>query len=193
MKQTSLVRGAVAGNPERMIEPDLKDWTWVLHRRCPECGFDSQSFPREEIPALLRANSVEWRAVLTAPDDLSRRPRPDKWSPLEYACHVRDVCRIYTERLRLMLTTDDPHYPNWDQDQTAVADRYAEQDPRRVADELGEAADVLAARFEEVSGTDWERTGNRGDGARFTVESFARYLIHDPVHHLYDVTGNREA
>jgi hypothetical protein len=24
-----------------------------------------------------------------------------------------------------------------------------------------------------------------------TVETFARYFIHDPVHHLYDVTGQR--
>jgi hypothetical protein len=24
-------------------------------------------------------------------------------------------------------------------------------------------------------------------GARFTVDTLARYLIHDPVHHLYDV------
>jgi len=27
--------------------------------------------------------------------------------------------------------------------------------------------------------------------ASFTVETFARYFIHDPVHHLYDVTGQR--
>jgi hypothetical protein len=42
-----------------------------------------------------------------------------------------------------------------------------------------------------VTGDQWRRTGNRGDGARFTVETFARYLMHDPVHHLYDVTGRR--
>jgi hypothetical protein len=23
------------------------------------------------------------------------------------------------------------------------------------------------------------------------VETFARYFVHDPVHHLYDVTGRR--
>jgi hypothetical protein len=38
-----------------------------------------------------------------------------------------------------------------------------------------------------VGGTDWSRTGARSDGARFTVDSFARYMIHDPVHHLHDV------
>jgi hypothetical protein len=27
----------------------------------------------------------------------------------------------------------------------------------------------------------------------FTVETFGRYFIHDPVHHLYDVTGVRHA
>jgi len=40
-----------------------------------------------------------------------------------------------------------------------------------------------------VSGDQWQRTGFRSDGAWFTVESFARYFIHDLVHHLYDVTG----
>jgi hypothetical protein len=29
------------------IEPDTKDWTWVLRRPCLECGLDTQSFPRE--------------------------------------------------------------------------------------------------------------------------------------------------
>jgi hypothetical protein len=33
----------------------------------------------------------------------------------------------------------------------------------------------------------------RSDGARFTVASFARYMVHDPIHHLYDVTGVRSA
>jgi hypothetical protein len=27
----------------------------------------------------------------------------------------------------------------------------------------------------------------RSDGAQFTVESFARYLVHDPLHHEFDV------
>ncbi len=58
---------------------------------------------------------------------------------------------------------------------------------------LREAADVIAARFEGVSGSQWQRTGSRSDGARFTIESFARYLIHDVIHHLYDVTGARHA
>ena len=60
-----------------------------------------------------------------------------------------------------------------------------------VAAELGRAAEALATRFESVAGDQWLRTGIRSDGAHFTVETFGRYFIHDPVHHLYDVTGSR--
>jgi hypothetical protein len=70
-----------------------------------------------------------------------------------------------------------------------VADRYGEQDPATVAAGLLQAAETIAVRFEGLSPGQWRRTGSRSDGAHFTVESFARYFVHDPVHHLYDVSG----
>jgi hypothetical protein len=169
------------------IMPDTKDWTWVLRRPCPECGFDAQEFPRDEIGAMIRHNVRQWHAVLARPD-VGARPDEATWSPLEYSCHVRDVFRLYDERLRLMLTEDDPLYPNWDQDETAVAARYGDQQPRAVADELAAAGEQVAARFDGVTGEAWQRTGRRSDGASFTVETFARYFAHDWVHHLWDVT-----
>ena len=139
---------------------------------------------------MLRANAAAWRAPLAAPGAVDRT-QPGRWSSLEYGCHVRDVFRLYEYRLGLMLTEDDPLYPNWDQDETAVASNYASQHPAVVASELVAAADSLADRFAAVSGDQWLRPGRRSDGASFTVETFARYFIHDPVHHLYDVTGQR--
>jgi hypothetical protein len=175
-----------------VIVPDAKDWTWVLRRPCPECGLDTNSFTREDIAAIVRVNAAAWREPLAAPNAV-RRPQPDKWSALEYGCHVRDVLRLYDYRLSLMLTEDDPLYPNWDQDDTAIADRYDTQDPATVADELAAAAEAVASRFGAVSGAQWERPGRRSDGAVFSVETFGRYFVHDPVHHLYDVTGQRRA
>jgi hypothetical protein len=172
------------------IVPDTKDWTWVLERPCPECGFDTSGFPVEAVPGMILANAAAWQPPL-AGNHARTRPEPGKWSPLEYGCHVRDVFRLFDQRLELMLSQDDPRFPNWDQDETAVADRYAEQDPAEVAAALRRAAFTIASRFEGVTGGQWRRTGSRSDGARFTVETFARYLMHDPVHHLYDVTGRR--
>ncbi len=169
-----------------MITPDTKDWTWVLTRPCGECRFDARAFERELIGPMILSNAAAWQRVLRG-RAVEIRPTDDVWSPLEYTCHVRDVFRIYDERLRLMLTEDGPQYPNWDQDATAVAENYVGQDPAVVADELVADAARIAERFDGVGGDQWERTGTRGDGATFTIESFARYLIHDPVHHLYDV------
>jgi hypothetical protein len=170
------------------IEPDTKDWTWVLQQPCPECGFEAAAVAPDQIGAMVRDNAAAWQAILArSRDELTARPSDDRWSALEYACHVRDVLRIYDQRLALMLTEDHPDFANWDQDHTAVADRYNEQEPAAVAAAIAEAAGPLADRFDSVSGEQWQRTGNRSDGARFTVDSFARYFIHDPVHHLVDV------
>ena len=168
------------------IPPDEKDWTWVLQRRCAQCGFDATGFDREQVGSMIRSNAAAWQRVLRS-SAVSKRPRRTVWSPLEYACHVRDVFRIYDERLARMLTEDDPQYANWNQDATAVEDNYGEQEPRVVGAELAAAATKLATRFESVSGEQWDRPGTRSDGAHFTVESFGRYLIHDPIHHLWDV------
>jgi hypothetical protein len=173
------------------IVPDTKDWTWVLRQPCPECGFDTQGFAVQAVPEMSVVNAAAWQATLTGPGDARIRSLPGKWSALEYGCHVRDVFRLFDQRLDLMLTQDDPLFPNWDQDATAVAERYAEQDPAEVAAALSDAGQAIASRFAGVTGGPWLRTGRRSDGASFTVETFARYFIHDPVHHLYDVTGQR--
>jgi hypothetical protein len=180
------------------IIPDTKDWTWVLGRACPECGLDTRSFSREEIPAMIRANAAAWHAPLVLAGAAGAagaavRPRPGAWSALEYGCHVRDVFRLYDYRLGLMLTEDDPLYPNWDQDETAIASQYGSQDPAVVAAELASAGSAVARSFAALTAGQWLRPGRRSDGASFTVETFGRYFIHDPIHHLYDVTGTRHA
>lgn len=172
--------------------PDTKDWTWVLERPCPECGLDASAVAPEDVAAALRDTIPTWRDVL-AGGDAARRPLPAVWSPLEYGCHVRDVCLLFAERLDLMLTAAEPTFANWDQDETALADRYAEQDPATVAGGLAAAAERLADRFAAVRGPAWQRTGSRSDGARFTVSTFARYFIHDVLHHVHDVTGRSAA
>jgi hypothetical protein len=60
-----------------------------------------------------------------------------------------------------------------------------------VSEALTDAAAVLADAFGSVAGDEWQRVGRRGDGAVFTVATFALYLVHDPVHHVWDVTGVR--
>lgn len=171
---------------EVTIEPDTKDWTWVLDQPCPECGFEASAVTVDRIPSVIRDNATTWEAVLTL-GDAATRPEPSTWSTLEYAAHVRDVHRIFDLRVQMMLEQDDPTFPNWDQDETAVAERYGEQDPTVVAGELLEAAEAVAERYESVPPGAWGRRGFRSNGSEFTVESIGIYHLHDLVHHAWDV------
>ena len=168
------------------IEPDTKDWTWVLREPCAECGFVAADLDRAGLGRLVRDDAVGWATVLKQPG-VTQRPDEQTWSPLEYACHVRDVHRIFGVRLASMIEEDNPRFANWDQDDTAVDDAYGEQDPATVADDLLAAATAVAAQYDSVADDEWGRPGVRSDGSEFTVETLGRYHLHDADHHVWDV------
>jgi hypothetical protein len=168
------------------ITPDTKDWTWTIERRCPECGFDASAIDVTTVGERVRENAAAWKPVLVRAD-VRERPNDHTWSPLEYAAHVRDVHRVYAQRLTRFLAEEHPVFPNWDQDETAVAERYNEQDPAQVGTALAEAAEAAASGFDTVPADAWRRTAGRSDGVTFTLDSFARYYLHDVVHHRWDV------
>jgi hypothetical protein len=178
--------GDVQASGSDAVVPDTKDWTWTVGRACPECGFDASAVQAPLVAERVLALTAPWPAVLSRPE-VSRRPEPGVWSPLEYGCHVRDVCRVFEGRVRLMLTADDPRFANWDQDATAVEEDYAQQDPDVVAAELTEAAARASAAFAEVGDDQWDRRGLRSNGSQFTVLTLGQYFLHDLAHHLVDV------
>jgi hypothetical protein len=169
------------------IVPDTKDWTWVLARPCPDCGFDAADVSAGDVAGLARGQAGTWSAIVRMDDGVRARPADDRWSVLEYACHVRDVFRLAERRVTLMVTDHDPVFANWDQDATAIEERYNEQDPITVAIEIRSAASSFADLLDGLHADAWRRPGRRSDGACFTVESFTRYVIHDPIHHVVDV------
>ncbi|MBA0046888.1 DinB family protein [Mycobacteroides sp. LB1] len=169
------------------ITPDTKDWTWVLETPCADCGFDSATTPFARIAEMVRENLAAWQPVLARPQ-VRQRPDERTWSPLEYGAHVRDVFRIFLTRLQLMLDEDNPLFENWDQDRTAIEDRYSDQNPATVAAELAAAGEAIAAAFAKVPQSSLSRHGRRSNGSVFTVETLGLYFMHDPVHHLHDVS-----
>ncbi|NUP75527.1 MAG: DinB family protein [Sinomonas sp.] len=170
------------------ITPDTKDWTWVLERTCPECGFDADSLTPHDVAQRLDTALPRWDAALVR-DDVLERPDASTWSPLEYACHVRDVFEVFHGRLDLMLAEDGASFENWDQDATAAAKAYPDSDPEIVRAELAEQGAALRDAFAAVPEDAYGRRGLRSNGSEFTVLTLARYFLHDVEHHLHDVRG----
>lgn len=185
MEPTTLVPDTTV--PETPV-PDVKDWTWVLERPCPQCGLVASDVQPREVTTSLRTVAASWQRVLGGPD-VRERPEPTTWSPLEYGAHVRDVLVLADERVALLLAEQDPVFADWDQDATALEQRYDQQDPSAVAAAVVGAGEALAARLDGVDAAAWDRAGRRSDGSVFTVASFSRYVLHDVAHHLHDVRG----
>ena len=168
------------------VPPDTRDWTFVITKGCEECGFVPQQ--PETTGERLRATVPAWRQAL-ASGAASERPAPTVWSAVEYGCHVRDTCRLFRRRLELMLAEDDPEFPNWDQDRTAVEDDYFHQDPAEVTEALAAEAEATAAAFDAIRPYQWSRPGRRSNGSTFTVRTLAIYFLHDIEHHVHDVAA----
>lgn len=176
----------MAASQRTAITPDTKDWTWVINRRCPECGFVAPE--PTEVAARIEATIPRWASALQL-SDVAVRSDPHRWSVLEYGCHVRDVCRVFGGRLTQLLADDGPTFADWDQDQAAIDGLYHEQQPGPVADEYAGEAEQIAGRFARVSDEQWARPGTRSNGSQFTVGTLAVYFLHDLEHHLHDVGG----
>ena len=159
---------------------------------CPECRFDPASVDdvAGEIEALGRKFAAPLTRYLPGEDGaalLRTRPDPDTWSPLEYACHVRDVLRLFEERTRAMVAEPGVRFGWWDEEAAVTEDDYAGQEPDVVAEEIGSATATYAATLRDLSPDQWSATGERRDGEVFTVDGLARYGLHEAKHHQLDI------
>lgn len=163
---------------------------------CPECRFDPASMdppgPDSPVAAELGAIGRKVQAPLTRglPGEdlaalLGTRPDDGTWSPLQYACHLRDVLVLFEERTRAMVADDGVRFGWWDHE--AAAEDYPGSDPAQVAAELSAAAGTYAATLASLTAPQWAATGSRRDGEDFTVHSLAVFALHEARHHLLDI------
>lgn len=165
---------------------------------CQECGFTYEDLGTRDVPVTLRDWAHRYAEPLRRADRAARlrsRPAPGVWSPLEYACHVRDVLRVQRDRLHLAQRVDVPTFAPMGREQRVVEDRYDEQDAEVVLHELAGAADVLAEDLSTLDAAGWERTGiyNYPEPTERTMAWLARHTVHELVHHLRDIEQGVES
>ncbi|MFF9134896.1 DinB family protein [Streptomyces sp. NPDC014806] len=169
---------------------------------CAECGFVYDLGLAPCVPELAEAEAGAYARLLTSDVSLlRRRPAPDVWSPLEYACHVRDVLLVQRERVLAALRLDTPVVESMGREERVVHDGYARQRPADVARQLKDAAllfgDVLAGLRHGPAG--WERTlvYSFPERAERSLRWLAVHTLHELRHHLIDMrralTGQGEA
>ena len=158
----------------------------MLDRPCQECGFDPAAVEvAQRSPTASGANATDWVRRLGQPG-AERRRRPGVVNAGVRLPHSRRAPNLQSPG-PVDVTEDKPQFPDWDQDETAIADDYASPAPATVATELFDAARHCGRRLREASDA-WTRRGLRSNGSEFTVATISIYhLPRDIVHHAYDV------
>jgi len=149
--------------------------------------------PRVGLAAALRDRAGAYRPILEGLDDQVVRghPAPGVWSILEYGCHVRDLLTVQRERVTQALSQDNPDFASMRREERVAEERYNEQVPAVVAEQLADAAGALAGRLDSLDDAGWQRTGlyHWPVTTLRSVEWIGQHSLHECVHHLKDISS----
>jgi DinB superfamily len=189
------------GTPPRKTLDDYRrergeGWQWARAQaeRCPQCGEDASSIDHAQLADALVEAASAWRTFLTGADEeyLRAIPGPGIFSPMQYGAHVRDIQRVYGDRILLMVREESPVFPQFNPDETAWAG-YNQLEIEQLAEDLEAQARRLADILDGLQPAEWSRTMIRDGGSdgvyEFTVAGLASYAVHEARHHLLDANG----
>ncbi len=158
--------------------------------RCEVCGFAWDQVRPEEVPSRLAAAAAGFAEVLGAAEDhqVSVRPRPDTWSALEYAGHVRDVLTNLRDRIVLGLVLDHPQPHSMHGEARVDLGLYAADTPDVVAAEISLGAGLLGRTVAALSADQLERAlvYLYPRVASRSLAWVAAQALHEAEHHLAD-------
>jgi hypothetical protein len=159
--------------------------------RCPDCGFVWGDLTTASYAARLGSLAERYHQVLSATPEaeLRRRPAPEVWSALEYACHVRDVLLAQRERVYLALVEDRPSFARMNREERVTLARYAEESPAGVDAELALAFGLVTTALTGRSDAHWARLliYNYPGPSEHNLAWLGRHTIHECEHHLVDI------
>jgi len=183
--------------------------------RCPECGFHLSSLDMfgdsveqavrwqydeaawSRAAAEITSSTADAARILNVTDEvaLHKRPDPDVWSALEYACHIRDVLLVQRERVLAVRRGFGHEFRAMGRDERVDHDGYNEQRPEDVASQLHHAALLLTGDLARLQVADWEftMTYNFPVPAERSLRWIAVHTAHEVVHHAHDMRRSAQA
>ena len=155
---------------------------------CAECGFRYDLDNAPAAAADIRRLAGEVAAELRAPADLATRRRPELWSPIEYACHLRDVLLVQRERVLTARRDNGFVCTTMGRDIRVEHEGYADQLPADVARQLTDAA-LLFGNVLDRLGDDWDNTMvySWPEPHLASLRWVAVHTVHEAQHHLRDI------
>ena len=148
---------------------------------------------RQQIIDALRAlpDQIEELVQGLSEDALGWRPSPGEWSIKEVCCHLRDSFEIDGERIRLLLSEDEPFLAAYDQEALARERDYQNESMPLVLTALRAFSGGLAYLLENLGEEEWQRTGQHEERGPISIAQYAQLLADHARQHLEQIRALR--
>jgi hypothetical protein len=117
------------------------------------------------------------------PQNLKRRPAPDKWSAHEHACHLSTGNVAFLARLESMLSSPHPRIASMAPSPDEEAGSLLSVDLDEALGRYVQERALVVKRLKELSPEDWRRTAEHEAFSHYSVYIMFRHmLMHEMLH-----------
>ncbi len=114
---------------------------------------------------------------------LRRKPAPEKWSALEVVCHLRDIEKLWADRLVKAAFSDRPAFYMLEVDDLAVKNGYNTQELGPALKEFARLREDNLRLLRALPAGQWQRSGIHPKRGEITIERIVEVMIgHDRGH-----------
>jgi len=121
------------------------------------------------------------------PQNLKRRPAPNKWSAHEHACHLSTGDAIFLARLELMLSEPHPQIMSGEPSPEEQAGSLLSVDLDEALGLYVQERALVVKRLKELSSDDWQRTAEHEAFSHYSVHIMFRHMLIHEMFHAYRI------
>jgi hypothetical protein len=115
--------------------------------------------------------------------DLRQSPQRGEWSAAQVLAHMADAEMVYSVRVRMILTDDNPTLAGYDQDAWAARLSMCDLDPAGSTERFRMLRDANLRLYETLEDDEWARMGTHEEQGLVTIKATVETLIgHDRAH-----------
>ena len=143
----------------------------------------------------LQAAAPEKLAALTgglSPEELTRRPTPDKWSIQELAAHLADDELVGAYRIRMILSSPGTAIQAFDQDVWARTGRYASTDTTASVEMFRVLRQANLALLRSLTPAEWNLYGIHAERGPESIRDIAMYYAGHDLNHFKQIEAIRK-
>jgi hypothetical protein len=121
------------------------------------------------------------------PQNLKRRPSPNKWSAHEHACHLTTGHAVFLSRLEAMLSAAHPRIKSMEPSPDEEAGSLLSVDLDEALDRYVRERALTVERLKELSQADWQRTAEHEAFSHYSVHIMFRHVLMHEMFHAYRI------